>query len=122
MSHYVLRCYVPVAATLILGLACFNSAEPPTLPDPAGLRAGASREEILESFGPPVRKQSFSKKNQAIWGAIEDFWSKVPPDGIVEIWAYRVDGGTIELYFVDGSQRVQGTGFAPHGAVFEAEP
>ena len=39
----------------------------------------------------------------------------------VEIWAYRVQGGTVELYFVDGSAGVQGMGFAPVGAVFEAE-
>jgi len=39
----------------------------------------------------------------------------------VEIWAYRVQGGSVELYFVDESARVQGVGFAPLGAVFEAE-
>lgn len=39
----------------------------------------------------------------------------------VEIWAYEVEGGTVELYFIDASERVQGGGFAPHGAVFEAD-
>ena len=35
---------------------------------------------------------------------------------------YRVEGGTVELYFVDGSQEVRGTGFASEGALFESEP
>ena len=38
----------------------------------------------------------------------------------VEVWVYRVEGGSVELYFIDASERVQGTGFAPEGAVFEA--
>jgi len=98
-----------------VGLSCSNT------PTPSDFRVGATREEILESFGAPSRKQSISKTGDAIWGPIEDFWSQVPPDSTVEIWAYRVPGGTVELYFVDGSERVQGTGFAPEGAVFEAE-
>jgi hypothetical protein len=103
------------AVSLVLGLACSST------PMPSDFHIGATREELLESFGAPSRKQSFLKRDDAIWGAIEDFWFQVPLDSTVEVWAYRVQGGTIELYFVDSSQRVQGTGFAPDGVVFEAD-
>lgn len=101
--------------TLVLGLACSNT------PKPSDFHVGATRKEVLETFGVPSREQSFVKTGEAIWGPIEEFWSQVPLNSTVEIWAYRVQGGTVELYFVDGSERVQGTGFAPEGAVFEAD-
>lgn len=82
---------------------------------------GATRQEILASFGPPAREQSLTKTGEAIWGPIEEFWSQVPLNSTIEIWAYAVEGGTLELYFIDASERVQGKGFAPHGAVFEAD-
>jgi hypothetical protein len=91
------------------------------LPSRYDFLVDASREEVTDSFGPPSRKQSFFKTGEAIWGPIETFWSQVPIGSTVEIWAYRVQGGTVELYFVDQSARVQGMGFAPIGAVFEAE-
>jgi hypothetical protein len=100
---------------LLVGLACSNT------PQPSDFRVGATRDEVLESFGAPSRKQSFVKRDDAIWGPIEDFWPRVPPGSTVEVWAYRVQGGTLELYFIDESERVQGTGFAPEGAVFEAD-
>lgn len=105
---------VPLIVALLLGPAC---SETPLASD---FRVGATRAEVLEAFGTPSQEQSFVKTGDAIWGPIEDFWSRVPLESSVEIWAYRVEGGTVELYFVDGSERVQGTGFAPEGAVFEA--
>jgi hypothetical protein len=56
-----------------------------------------------------------------------------PNGSEVEIWYYSTrveqagdDGsvaadGTTEVYFVDGSDTVQGIGFAPEGAVFESD-
>lgn len=88
-------------------------------PAASEFRVGASRAELLDAYGPPAHRQSVTKKGEAIWGPIETFWQQVPEGSTVEIWAYPVEGGTLELYFVDGSERVQGTGFAPEGAVFE---
>jgi hypothetical protein len=81
-----------------------------------------TRGEVAESFGSPARKQSYLKTEGPMWGPIEDFWAKVPAGSSVEVWAYPAVGGTLELYFVDESERVVGMGFAPEGAVFEAEP
>jgi hypothetical protein len=113
--HRFLRSRVLLALTLVLGLACSN------MPSPSDFRVGTTREEVLESFGTPSREQSFFKTGESIWGPIEDFWSQVPLNSTVEVWAYRVQGGTVELYFVDDSERVQGIGFVPEGAVFEAD-
>lgn len=98
---------------LVSALACFPA------PSPADIRVGATRGEVFATFGPPPRQQSLHKTSEVIWGPIESFWSEVPLGSTVEVWAYPVEGGEVELYFVDGSDRVQGTGFAPDGAVFE---
>jgi hypothetical protein len=77
---------------------------------------------MLASHGDPQRTQTLRKTGEGIFGLIEDFWSSVPANSSVEICVYPVEGGTIELYFVDDSERVQGMGFAPSGAAFEAGP
>jgi hypothetical protein len=102
-----------MAIPVLVALHCSQA------PDSAEFRLGATRDEVLERFGPPLRKQSFVKTGAGIWGPIEDFWPRVPMGSTVEVWAYAVEGGTVELYFVDSAQRVQGIGFAPTGAVFE---
>ncbi len=98
-----------VASTI---LACSD------LPGPDAFKAGVSREQLLETYGTPSREQTFIKKDEAIWGPIEDFWVRVPLNSSVEVWTYRVKGGSIELYFIDKSAEVQGTGFAPDGVDF----
>ncbi len=93
-------------------LACSNS------PRPGDFQVGATRQQVLESFGAPSLRQTYSKQDDAIWGPIEDFWARVPLNSTVEVWSYQVKGGTVELYFVDESERVQGKGFAPEGVVY----
>jgi hypothetical protein len=103
-------------ASILFWVACSRA------PSPSEFRVGATRGEILVAHGRPEREQKLEKTGDAIWGAIEGFWQSVPVGSSVEIWAYRVKDGTVELYFVDGSERVQGRGFAPAGAVFEGVP
>jgi hypothetical protein len=92
------------------------------LPEADEFQVGASRSDLLDEHGAPNGRQTLIKRDDAIWGPIEDFWHQVPVASSVEIWTYAVEGGTVELYFVDGSDHVQGTGFAPQGAVFEGSP
>ena len=100
----------------LLGTGCS------TLPPDDAFEIGMSRDEVVSRFGEPHRRTSIRKTEAPIWGAIETFWDTVPVGSLIEIWAYPAQGGTVELYFVDGSDTVQGTGFAPEGAVFEAAP
>lgn len=118
----VLKFGLQITVALLVGLACSDRPDPPRGPSPSDFHIGATREEIRGTFGEPSREQSFSKTGEAIWGPIEEFWSQVPLNSTVELWAYRVEGGTVELYFVDESLQVQGVGFAPEGVVFETGP
>jgi hypothetical protein len=111
------RWVVALSGVVLVWLAGPGCAGPPKAEE---FRVGATRSEVLEAFGAPLQKQSFRKTHEAIWGPIEDFWPRVPDGSSVDVWTYRVEGGDLELYFVDGSERVQGLGFAPEGAVFEA--
>ena len=92
-----------------------------------------ARADLVDRFGESARTQTMFKHSAVIWGPIEDFWPRVPQGAKVEIWSYRsrhtlmtdseelVEGFT-ELYFVNDSLMVQGTGFAPDGVVYESEP
>jgi hypothetical protein len=104
------RALLILAASVVL--ACSNS------PQPSDFNVGATRQQVLESFGAPSLRQTYSKRDDAIWGPIEDFWARIPLNSTVEVWSYQVNGGTVELYFVDESERVQGKGFAPEGVVY----
>jgi hypothetical protein len=87
-------------------------------PDLADFRVGMDRASVRAEFGAPSQVQEIVKTEEAIFGPIEEFWDSVDPGSTVEIWHYGVQGGTVELYFVDGSDAVQGVGFAPEGAVY----
>jgi hypothetical protein len=108
---------------MVAAAACYSP------PHHTEFTVGMTRAEIIGQFGEPERKDTLQKTGEPIWGAIESFWSDVPLGSEVEIWFYpTADGaesgtakGTTELYFVDGSDRVRGIGFAPRGAVFERD-
>jgi hypothetical protein len=70
-------------------LACSNG------PRPGDFKVGATRQQVLESFGAPSLRQTYSKQDDAIWGPIEDFWARVPLNSSVEVWSYQVEGGTL---------------------------
>ena len=105
-----------LALVLIAIAACSPRIDQP---EASAFRVGAARSEILTTFGKPAREASYLKSDDSIWGAIEEFWSRVPLGSTVEVWSYPVRGGTIELYFIDGSNEIQGIGFAPTGAIYE---
>ncbi len=112
-----------MGTTLIYGLSIALLIAAPACTKPmsaAEFDAGMSRQEVIDRFGEPDRRQTIVKRDEAIWGAIEDFWQQVPTDSTVLIWTYPVDGGSVELYFIGESMTVDGVGFAPEGAVFES--
>lgn len=111
----LLRTLKSVGVALLLTISLFACG---SVPQPSDFQIGMSRQQIVAEFGEPRDRQSLVKSDPNIWGPIETFWSSVPPGARVEIWSYPATGGTVELYFIDGSREVQGTGFAPEGAVF----
>lgn len=110
----------------ILFAACIASCVPSTsLPLHSEFQVGSPRSEIRKMFGTPHSVNSIQKQNDVIWGAIESFWGRVPVESTVEIWSYRsqnppIGEGHTELYFVDGSDTVDGLGFSPADVVYES--
>ncbi|MBA1147580.1 hypothetical protein H0Z60_10995 [Ectothiorhodospiraceae bacterium WFHF3C12] len=87
-------------------------------PAPGDFSVGMTRAAVVATFGDPERTRTLIRDTEHVWGPIEDFWLDVVPGAHVEIWYYPARGGTVELYFVNDSATVLGTGFAPEGAVF----
>ena len=87
-------------------------------PDRADFQVGMSRQVVQARFGAPEHSQSMIKHAEPIWGPIETFWSTLDSGASVELWSYLVEGGAVELYFVDGDSLVTGMGFAPEGVVY----
>jgi hypothetical protein len=112
----------PLVLVSVLLLACGDSAPEA----PGELAVGATRTDLIARHGPPVRQETLVKQEEAIWGPIETFWSSVPMGSTVELWAYpsTLPGSgepcEIELYFVDGSDEVKGTGVYVEGVVYES--
>lgn len=111
---------VPLARAILAGFLLYAGCSAP--PPGDAFETGMSRDEVVARFGEPRRQTAIRKTEAPIWGAIESFWDTAPMGSLIEIWEYPAQGGTVELYFVDGSDTVRGTGFAPEGAVFEAAP
>ena len=88
------------------------------LPEPSSFHAGMTKQNLIAQFGEPIRRQTLVKHVEPIWGPIEDFWSKIEVGTEVELWVYRVKGGSIELYFLNGSDVMQAGAFSPEGAVY----
>ena len=121
------RRYALVTLSVLLLASCS-----PDSPRHSEFQPGATREQLTEQFGPPLRVQFLANKGQVVWGAIEDYWDQVPIGSSVEIWAYRstivienaetnhLQAGETELYFVDDSNSVDGVGFHLKGAVYES--
>jgi hypothetical protein len=120
---------LPVAVVcLAAGLSCG-----PELPRHHDFTVGMSREDVRARFGEPGRTQQLTKSDERIWGPIEDFWARVPVGATVEIWAFpsmmslespegsSPQPGQTELYFINGSDTVDGIGFYVEGAVYESQ-
>lgn len=115
---------IALLAVLLAAITAGCTSEP-TLPLHSEFLIGASRAEIQQEFRSPDQIHTFHKTGDGIWGAIESFWITVPPGSSVEVWSYHSQNPTLgnghpELYFVDGSEKVNGKGFTPDGVVYES--
>ena len=82
------------------------------------IEVGESRDALTSRLGKPAERLEWVKQDEGIFGPIETFWADVPLGATVEIWRFPAEGGMIEAYFVDGSNLVQGTAFAPDDVVY----
>ena len=103
------------SAAVVLLAATLACTSPP---DETEFNVGMTRSELIEQFGEPAAKQSIVKTSLHVFGPIETLWSSLPDQTQVEIWSYPVEGGSVELYFLNGADAASGRGFAPTGVVY----
>lgn len=112
MKYYnILLIGVILAAGLV---ACSVSREPIHL----RIEVGQTKQEIIDAVGEPDSKENIFKNVEYIFGPEEEFWDKIPMGAELEVWGYDDEGGHLNLYFVDGSDRLDYKAFAPEGVVY----
>ena len=87
-------------------------------PDTAEFSAGMRKDTLVTQFGEPLQRQELVKTKTHIWGAIEELWYQLPDGTLIEVWIYKVQGGTVELYFLNKEDVVYSTEFSPEGVVY----
>ena len=107
-----------VPSILVLSVLTVTIASCVSLPSAVDFEIGVSKSELLAEYGSPSTIRHIVKERGAVFGPIETFWSGLSDGDRVEIWSYGVEGGSVELYFLNETNRVDGTGFAAEGAVY----
>jgi hypothetical protein len=83
------------------------------------LHVGMTQTELTQRYGQPDTTAELTKHQDAIWGAIESYWSqKLDSGDVVTIWYYPSQIGTWELYFRNRDSLLDGFALAPEGAVY----
>lgn len=82
------------------------------------IEAGQSKKEIRKIIGAPSEIENKIKQNEAIWGAEEEFWDKIAMGARLEVWTYEYPDGTLNLYFINGSDKLAFKAFTPKGVVY----
>ena len=78
---------------------------------------GQEKNEIVKVLGEPNEKKNTRKSSEHIWGPEEEFWAEIPMGTKLEVGRYSNSSGWLNLYFVDGSDRLSFKAFAPAGVV-----
>ncbi|OGW31257.1 MAG: hypothetical protein A2X59_08585 [Nitrospirae bacterium GWC2_42_7] len=82
------------------------------------IKIGQSKQTVREMLGPPDKIIDSGKSNKYIWGPEEEFWDKIPMGAKMEVWRYAFSDGGLNLYFIDGSEKLDHIAFAPKGVVY----
>lgn len=116
-----MRLFISLLLVAIVAVGCTKNSR---LPMHSDFHAGMNQSNIRSQFGEPVQITTFIKRDEAIWGAIETYWSGLPVGSTVEAWSYESESpmgkGHTELYFLNGASEVSGIGFSPKGVVYES--
>jgi len=112
MKTYIILPIGIILATMLVG--CTGSSEPIH----QQVEVGQTKQEIIDAVGEPDSKENTVKNAEHINGPEEDFWDDIPMGAELEVWGYEDRGGHLNLYFVDGSDRLDYKAFAPEGVVY----
>lgn len=83
------------------------------------IEVGYTKFEVTKVLGTPDETSRYQKTEEQIWGPEESFWSDIPMGTRLEVWRYKSDGGSLNLYFLDNESVVSYKAFAPEGVVYE---
>jgi hypothetical protein len=84
------------------------------------VKIGQEKNEIKKILGTPIDIKQTAKSSEQIWGPEEEFWSEIPMKAKLEVWRYKSENGQLNLYFVNGSNKLSFKAFAPVGVVYES--
>jgi hypothetical protein len=102
----------------VLLVACGSTAAPIQTDEPSQVAVGTSKVEILEKLGHPDEREIIVKQQESIWGPPEEWWHTLDLGDRVEIWSYLFPQGTLQLYFVRGSETVDHKAFIDKDIVY----
>jgi hypothetical protein len=81
---------------------------------------GQSKDDVRKILGDPQAIETSIKRNEVIWGPEEEFWDDIPEGSELETWSYELRDGNLNLYFINGSDKLGHKAFAPRGVVYES--
>jgi len=65
---------------------------------------GLSKNQIVALHGQASEISNEIKSSGNIWGPEESFWHKIPQGAKLEIWHYKDNQATLNLYFINDSE------------------
>jgi hypothetical protein len=74
--------------------------------------------DVLERLGQPDERETIVKQHESIWGPPEEWWHTLEMGDSVEIWSYLFPQGTLQLYFLRGSETVEYEAFMDKDIVY----
>ena len=82
------------------------------------MTVGTSKADVVERLGQPDQTEIIVKQQEAIWGPPEEWWHTLEIGDSVEIWSYLSPQGTLQLYFLRGSETVDYEAFMDKDIVY----
>jgi hypothetical protein len=109
---------VTFATVAYLLVACNSTDVPVQTDEPPQAAVGTSKVDVLESLGQPDEREIIVKQQESIWGPPEEWWHTLQMGDSVEIWSYLFPQGTLQLYFLRGSETVDHKAFIDKDIVY----
>jgi len=61
-----------------------------------------NKSAIIQLIGNTTAKRFITKTNNQIQGPEEEFWYDLDYGTKLEVWTYKSENGSLNLYFIDG--------------------
>ncbi len=109
---------VTLAAIVSSLVACSSTDATLQTDEPPHVWVGTSKADAVARLGQPDESKTIVKQQEHIWGPAEDFWYTLDMGDSIEIWTYKSPQGTLQLYFLRGSETVDYEAFVDKDIVY----